>query len=81
LAQLLQTLVLATAPQRILLGGGVMHAQRHLFERLRRQLQSSLNHYIEAPQIGECIEQYIGPPELGEMAGPLGALALAQDAL
>jgi fructokinase len=81
LAQLLHTLVLATAPQRILLGGGVMHAQRHLFARLRSELQLSLNHYVEAPQLGSRIEQYIQPPGLGERAGPLGALALAQDAL
>ncbi|HEY6451872.1 MAG TPA: ROK family protein [Steroidobacteraceae bacterium] len=81
LGQLLHTLVLATAPRRILLGGGVMHAQRHLFERLRRALQRSLNHYIDAPQLGDCIADYIRPPELGELAGPLGSLALAQDAL
>jgi fructokinase len=81
LSQLLHTLVLASAPQRILIGGGVMHAQRHLFERLRRELQASLNHYIEAPELGDRIDEYIGPPELGEMAGPLGSLALAQDAL
>lgn len=81
LAQLLHTLVLATAPQRILLGGGVMNAQRHLFEPLRRELQRSLNHYIEAPQLSEGIDDYVRPPDLGELAGPLGSLALAQDAL
>lgn len=81
LAQLLHTLVLATAPQRILLGGGVMGAQPHLFERLRRQLQRSLNHYIEAPQLDAGIDDYIRPPDLGDLAGPLGALAVAQNAL
>lgn len=81
LAQLLQTLVLATAPQKILLGGGVMMSQQHLFGRLRRELQRSLNHYIDAPELAAGIEQYIRPPELGDRAGPLGALALAQDAL
>jgi fructokinase len=81
LAQLLHTLVLASAPRRILLGGGVMNAQQHLFARLRRELQRSLNHYIEAPQLEQGIDEYIQPPELGDLAGPLGALALAQDAL
>jgi fructokinase len=81
LAQLLHTLVLATAPQRILLGGGVMNAQRQLFDRLRAELQRSLNHYIEAPQLQQGIEQYVRPPELGDLAGPLGSLALAEDAL
>jgi fructokinase len=81
LAQLLQTLVLATAPQKILLGGGVMMSQQHLFGRLRRELQRSLNHYIDVPELAAGIDEYIRPPELGELAGPLGALALAQDAL
>ena len=81
LAQLLHTLVLATAPQRILLGGGVMNSQRHLFAPLRLELQRSLNHYVEAPQLTSDIEAYIGPPALGEQVGPLGSLALALDAL
>jgi fructokinase len=81
LAQLLHTLVLAAAPQRILIGGGVMNAQRHLFERLRRELQRSLNHYIDAPQLNAGIDDYVRPPALGELAGPLGALAVAHDAL
>ena len=81
LAQLLHTLVLATAPKRILLGGGVMHAQRHLFVPLRRELQRSLNNYVEVPELSEHIDEYIQPPALGEMAGPLGSLALAQDML
>jgi fructokinase len=81
LAQLLHTLVLATAPQRILLGGGVMNSQRQLFAKLRRELQRSLNHYVEAPQLTSDIEAYIAPPALGEQVGPLGSLALALDAL
>jgi fructokinase len=81
LAQLLQTLVLATAPQKILLGGGVLMAQQHLFGRLRRELQRSLNHYIDAPELTSGIDEYIRPPGLGDLAGPLGSLALAQDAL
>ncbi|HEY2661200.1 MAG TPA: ROK family protein [Caulobacteraceae bacterium] len=81
LGQLLHTLVLATAPRRILLGGGVMNAQTHMFERLRRELQLSLNHYVDAPEIGEGIADYVRPPGLGDLAGPLGALAIAADAL
>ena len=81
LGQLLHTLVLATAPQRILLGGGVMSGQAHLFDRLRRELQQSLNRYIEAPEMGVQIAACVRPPGLGELAGPLGALAVAADAL
>jgi fructokinase len=80
LAQLLHTMVLTTAPQRILLGGGVMSGQPHLFERIQQELKRSLNGYVEAPQLGPGLGQFIVPPGLGTMSGPLGALALAADA-
>ena len=78
--QLMHTMVLTTAPQRIFLGGGVMSAQTHLFERIRQELKRSLNGYVEAPQLEQGLAQFIVPPGLGAMAGPLGALALAADA-
>jgi fructokinase len=80
LAQLFQTMVLTTAPARIFLGGGVMSAQTHLFARIRKELQRSLNGYVEAPQLEKGLAQYIVPPGLGTMSGPLGALALAANA-
>ena len=80
LAQLLHTMVLTTAPQRIFLGGGVMGGQAHLFERIQQELKRSLNGYVEAPELDQGIAQFIVPPGLGTMAGPLGALALAADA-
>jgi fructokinase len=80
LAQLLHTMVLTTAPQRIFLGGGVMAGQSHLFERIQNELRRSLNGYVEAPEVAEDIARFIVPPGLGTMAGPLGALALAADA-
>lgn len=79
LGQLLHTMVLTTAPQRILLGGGVLSSQSHLFDRIQKELSRSLNHYIEAAELGEGIAQYVVPPGLGTMSGPLGALALAVD--
>jgi fructokinase len=80
LAQLLHTMVLTTAPSRIFLGGGVMAAQTHLFERIQQELKRSLNGYVEAPELGQGLAHFIVPPGLGTMAGPLGALALAADA-
>lgn len=80
LGQLLHTMVLTTAPQRIFLGGGVLSAQSHLFTRIQRELSGSLNHYLEMTELKEGIGQYIVPPGLGTMSGPLGALALAVDA-
>jgi fructokinase len=79
LAQLLHTIVLTTAPSRIFLGGGVM-AQTHLFVRIQRELQRSLNGYVQAAELEQGLGQYVVPPGLGGMAGPMGALALAADA-
>jgi fructokinase len=80
LAQLVHTMVLTTAPQRILLGGGVMSGQSHLFDRIQQELKRSLNHYVEAPEVEQDIARFLVPPGLGAMAGPLGALAVAADA-
>jgi fructokinase len=80
LAQMLHIMVLTTAPQRIFLGGGVMAGQSHLFGRIQQELQRSLNHYVEAAELQQDIAQFIVPPGLGTMAGPLGALALAAEA-
>jgi len=81
LGQLLHTLVLATAPKRIFLGGGVMSAQQHLFARVRRDLQRSLNDYVQIDEVSGSIDRYVVPPGLGTSAGPMGALTLAADAL
>lgn len=80
LAQLIHSMVLTTAPLRIFLGGGVMNAQAHLFERIQQELKRSLNRYVEAPELEQGMGHFIVPPGLGTMAGPLGALALAADA-
>lgn len=82
LAQLMHTMVLTTAPARIFLGGGVMSGQPHLVPRIQQELLRSLNGYVEIPALGqEGISRYIVPPGLGAMAGPLGTLALAADAV
>jgi fructokinase len=80
LAQLLHTLVLATAPQRILIGGGVPEARPDLLERVRGLLTESLNGYLNLDQLVGAMDRYVVPPGLGTRAGPLGALALAADA-
>jgi fructokinase len=77
LAQLNHLLVVTVAPQRILMGGGVMSAQPHLFPRIRRAVLESLNGYLHIPQVLNDIDRFIVPPGLGTLAGPLGALAIA----
>jgi fructokinase len=81
LAQLLNTLVLATAPKRILVGGGVAASHPELLPRMRGLLVESLNGYLDLDRLTGGIDGYVVPPGLASLAGPLGALALAADAL
>jgi fructokinase len=81
LSQLLHTVVLATAPRRILVGGGVMHERPELLVLMRRQLLASLNGYLDLDALTGGIDRYVASPGLGSLAGPLGSLALAADAL
>jgi fructokinase len=69
-------LVCTMSPQRIILGGGVMR-QAGLFPLVRRKSLELLNNYIQVSTIREHIEEYIAPPQLGDNAGVLGAIALA----
>jgi fructokinase len=76
IAQLCHAIVCAAAPKRIAIGGGVIGRQAHLLGRIGAKLIESLNGYIDLPDDGP----YIRAPELGEDAGPLGAIALAMKA-
>jgi fructokinase len=80
LAQLLHTLVLTTAPRRILIGGGVIEARPTLLAMVRKNLLESLNGYLDLEALAGRIDEYVVPPGLAALAGPLGALALAADA-
>lgn len=80
LAQLLQTLLLATAPRRILVGGGVIQHRPELLAQTRQLLVRSMNGYLDLEELTGGVEGYAVPPGLGALAGPLGALALAADA-
>lgn len=79
LAHALVSFICTLSPQRIIVGGGVMH-QEQLFPATRRKVQALLNDYVQAPAILEAVDRYIIPPGLGDRAGVLGALALAQEA-
>jgi fructokinase len=81
LAQLLHTMLLATAPCRILIGGGVMEHRPHLLALVRHHFVASLNGYLNLDDVIGAVDSYALPPGLGALAGPLGSLALAADAL
>ena len=80
LAQLIQALFLATAPRRVLIGGGVALARPQLCALVRRLLIESVNDYLNLEELTGGVADYILTPALGALAGPLGALALAADA-
>jgi fructokinase len=77
LAQLCHAIVCAIAPGAIAIGGGVMLRQPHLLPRIERMLVESLADFLPLPRS----TGYVVAPALGRDAGPLGAIALAMDAI
>ncbi len=75
IAQACVNAVMSVSPQKIVLGGGVMH-QEHLFDLIRQYVKEMINGYIQSPLI-ENLSEYIVPPALGDQAGIIGAYALA----
>jgi fructokinase len=73
------SIVLIASPARVIVGGGVME-RLPLLGMVRRQLRELIAGYLEAPLLGEQIDSYVVRPALGDRAGVLGAIALAQDA-
>ncbi len=69
-------LICSLSPQKIIMGGGVMR-QSFLFPEIQRRTLEFLNGYIQREEILERMDQYIVPPQLGDSAGILGAVALA----
>jgi len=80
LGWLCHNLVLSVVPERLLVGGGVIAGQPQLLPRVRGALLASLGGYAHAARIAHAPEQFLSAPALGERAGRLGAIALAQQA-
>jgi fructokinase len=77
LAQLLHAVVLAYAPERIVLSGGVL-AQEGLRVAVATRLATSLGGYMPLADLDELrIHDYVVAPELADQAGIAGAFALA----
>ncbi|MCX6058710.1 MAG: ROK family protein [Chloroflexi bacterium] len=76
IAQALMNFILTLAPQRIIIGGGVMQKD-FMFPAVRRKTQELLNGYINHTMILNHIDEYIVSPALGGRSGVLGAIALA----
>lgn len=80
IALALANYIYTLSPQRIIIGGGVGGNER-LLPIIRRNVQRLLNGYVQSPAITQNIADYIVPPALGNRAGMLGAIALAQGAV
>ncbi len=80
LGQLVHTLVLTGVPRRIVMGGGVMVGNDHVFPRVRAAAKASLAGYVALPEVAD-MDTFVVPPALGGNAGPLGAIVLGGQAL
>ncbi len=78
LAAGLRTIVYTLAPERVVIGGSVAELPG-LFPLLRGKLVDTLAGYGTQPEHGT--DTFVVPAGLGGMAGPAGALVLAENAL
>ena len=78
LGQLCAIALMTVSPERILLGGGVMH-RKSLLPKIREQMLKLVNGYIDAEQL-ENMEDYITSPALWPDSGLIGAALLAKKA-
>jgi fructokinase len=69
-------IVSVASPHRVVVGGGVMQ-QPSLHGMVRSRLRELIGGYLDSPLLGERIDEYLVPPALGDRAGVLGAIALA----
>ena len=75
LGQALANCIMCYSPQRIILGGGVMHTPG-LIELIRKEVLNNLNGYIQKDEILKDIDNYIVLPELNDDSGIIGSLLL-----
>ncbi|HUO71219.1 MAG TPA: ROK family protein [Solirubrobacteraceae bacterium] len=74
------SIVTVASPQLVIAGGGVME-RPGLLEDVRVRVRELVAGYLETPLLAERIGSYLVAPALGDRAGVLGALALAQSAV
>ena len=79
IAQALVDFIMILSPQKIILGGGVMH-QEQLFPLIRRQVKEMVGGYLSTPEL-EDLEHYIVPASLGGDQGIMGCIKLGLNAL
>lgn len=78
IAKALVSYILLLSPERIVLGGGVMH-QKQLFPLIRQKTKQLLNKYVTTKEL-ENMDTYIVPASLADNQGILGCFSLARQA-
>ncbi len=78
IAQAIVNYIMILSPQKIILGGGVMH-QLQLFPLIRQKVKELMAGYIETSELKD-IDNYICPASLNDDQGIMGAIKLAIDA-
>ena len=85
IALALANIIYTVSPRRIIIGGSVRKAghlgEERFFQMVRTKVRKVLNGYLGSPALGEGIDGFIVPPQLGDDAGVCGAIALGQRAL
>ena len=79
LGQMCANAVMCFSPEKIVLGGGVMH-RTHVFPMIRRRTLELLGGYIKSKALLSDIDSYIVSPGLGDLSGVTSALILAKRA-
>ena len=74
IAQALVDYIMVISPQRIVIGGGVMH-QEHLMPLIREEVKRQLAGYIDTKELLN-MDQYVVLPSLNDNQGIMGALKL-----
>ena len=74
IGQALANYIMILSPQRIVLGGGVMH-QEHMLPLVRQELKKQLNDYIKTKELDEP-DHYVVLPSLDDNQGIMGAIKL-----
>ena len=71
--------IMILSPQKIILGGGVMH-QTQLMDLVRSKVKDMIGGYLVTKELGD-MENYITLPSLNDNQGIMGALKLGMDEL
>jgi fructokinase len=79
LAQAIRTFTYVAAPEKILLGGGVMQTEG-LLDLVRAKTIQQLAGYVTDDSLRGSLESYVVAPAFGQDAGLFGAIALATEA-